>query len=64
MLLARATAKVEAGRAVLVNGLVRFLKEDPHPGYEAAEEYASFGGRQSGYAGPTVIQFSRPKFEL
>lgn len=64
MLLARANAKVDAGRAVIVNGLVRFLKDDPHPGYEAAAEYSSFGGKQSGYAGPICIQFRRPKFEL
>lgn len=64
MLLSRAHAKVDAGRAIIVNGLVRFLKEDPHPGYDAAPEYVGFRGRQSGYAGPTVIQFERPRFEL
>ena len=64
MLRLRAIQKVDQGRAIIVNGLVRFLKEDPHPGYDAAAEYASFGGRQSGYAGPTVIQFERPRFEL
>lgn len=64
MLLSRANLKVDMGRAAIVNGLVRFLKEDPHPGYDAAAEYTSFGGAKSGYAGPTVIQFRRPKFEL
>lgn len=64
MLLARANQKVDQGRAIIVNGLVRFLKEDPNPGYEAAAEYAGFHGRQSGAYGPTVIQFYRPKFEL
>ena len=64
MLLSRANAKVEQGRAIIVNGLVRFLKHDPHPGYEAAAEYAGFGGRESGHGGPTVIQYFRPKFEL
>lgn len=64
MLLARANAKVDLGRAIIVNGLVRFLKDDPHPGYEAAAEYAGFKGKQSGYAGPQTIQFYRPKFEL
>lgn len=64
MLLSRANAKVDAGRAVIVSGLVRFLKEDPHPGYDAAAEYSGFGGKRSGYAGPLVIQFRRPKFEL
>ena len=64
MLLSRANLKIDHGRAVMVNGLVRFLKEDPHPGYDAAAEYSSFGGRQSGPYGPIVIQFERPKFEL
>lgn len=64
MLLSRANAKIDEGRAVIVNGLVRFLKIDRHPGYEAAQGYTRFAGKQSGYAGPTVIQFRRPKFEL
>lgn len=64
MLLSRANARVDQGRAIIVNGLVRFLKADPHPGYDAAEEYAGFKGKQSGHAGPTVVQFYRPKFEL
>ncbi len=64
MLASRANAKVDQGRAIIVNGLVRFLKHDPHPGYEQAAEYAGFAGRQSGYAGPQVVQFYRPKFEL
>ena len=65
MLLARANAKVDLGRAIIVNGLVRFLKEDPHPGYDAAEGYTAFHGRQSGKYGPTVVQFERgSRFEL
>lgn len=64
MLLSRANLKVDAGRAIIVNGLVRFLKDDAHPGYDAADEYAGFHGRQSGYAGPQTVQFWRPKFEL
>ncbi len=68
MLLSRANAKVDAGRAIIINGLVRFLKEDPHPGYDAAAEYAGFHGRQSFDpqmgGGPTTMQFFRPKFEL
>ncbi len=68
MLLSRAHAKVDAGRAIIVNGLVRFLKEDPHPGYDAAPEYVGFRGRQS-YdpergGGPQTVQFFRAKFEL
>ena len=68
MLLARAMQKVDDGRAVIVSGLVRFLKEDQHPGYEAAPGYARFAGSVS-YdpdmgGGPTVVQFFRPKFEL
>lgn len=64
MLASRADQKVNLGRAIIVNGLVRFLRADPHPGYDAAEGYVGFRGRQSGYAGPTVVQFFRPKFEL
>ena len=64
MLASRANQKVILGRAIIVNGLVRFLKPDPHPGYDAAPEYAGFKGKQSGYAGPQTIQFYRPKFEL
>ena len=64
MLASRASAKVDQGRAVIVNGLVRFLKEDPHPGYDAAAGYTGFSGKKSGPYGPQVIQFHRPKFEL
>ena len=64
MLASRANQKVDQGRAIIVNGLVRFLKHDPHPGYEAAEGYAGFHGRRSGANGPVVVQFFRPKFEL
>lgn len=64
MLAYRANQKVDQGRAVIVNGLVRFLKHDPHPGYEAADPYTGFGGKPSGYGGPSVIQYFRPKFEL
>lgn len=64
MLLSRANQKVDLGRAIIVNGLVRFLKHDPHPGYEAAPEYVGFSGRQSGAYGPQVVQWHRGKFEL
>ncbi len=64
MLASRAIQKVDQGRAIIVNGLVRFLKADPHPGYDAAPEYAGFRGKQSGEGGPTVVQFYRAKFEL
>jgi hypothetical protein len=65
MLASRAMQKVDQGRAIIVNGLVRFLKADPHPGYDAAEGYVGFNGRKSGYAGPNVVQFFRgAKFEL
>ncbi len=63
MLLSRANAKVDQGSAVIVNGLVRFLKHDPHPGYDAARGYGRFSGKVS-YdpqlgGGPTVVQFTR-----
>ena len=65
MLASRAMQKVDQGRAIIVNGLVRFLKEDPHPGYDAAEGYTAFHGRQCGKFGPTVVQFERgSRFEL
>ena len=64
MLLARADIRVAQGRAIIVNGLVRFLPPDPHPGYDAAREYAGFRGRQSGPGGPTVVQFYRAECKV
>lgn len=64
MLKSRAMVAVDAGRAILVNGMVRFLEDQTHLGYNTAPEYSGIGGRQSGFGGPTVVQYFRPKFEL
>ena len=55
MLLSRAKERVAAGTAVIINGRVRFL--DPTgAGYERAPSVLHWGGRQSGAAGPIVMQ--------
>lgn len=63
MLQSRAQSKVDQGLAIIVNGLVRFLKEDRHPGYDAAPGYGSFNGKTSFDpvlgGGPQVVQFFR-----
>lgn len=59
MLLSRANIKVDLGRAIIVNGLVRFLPDDSHPGYDACRDAFNPGGRPSGYGGPIVVQYQR-----
>lgn len=58
MLLQRAIALVELGHARIINDRVRML--DPtDAGYERAPGFVRWGGSQSGYAGPTVMQAHR-----
>jgi hypothetical protein len=55
MLLSKAKQLVDLGRGRIVDGRFRKI-EDPFPGYEMAPGVAIYSGRQSGYAGPTVMQ--------
>lgn len=59
MLESRAMAAVEAGRAVLVNGMVRFNADTKNLGYNSAGGSWEWRGRQSGHGGPTVLQATR-----
>ena len=50
---------IDKGLAVLVRGCVRFIADTSHLGYNTAPEIAGWRGRQSGAAGPTVLQAYR-----
>lgn len=58
MLKSRAEMRVSQGRAVIVDGLVRFLPDDKHPGYNATLGHFKWRGKPSG-GGPTVMQAKR-----
>lgn len=59
MLFSRAMLDVGRGLAVIVDGRVRYQEDTRHLGYNTAPGYVKWSGRQSGHAGPTVLQALR-----
>lgn len=58
-LLSMGMRAVDEGRAVLVNGMIRYTEDSKHLGYNRAPAILKWCGRKSGYAGPSVMQAIR-----